>query len=231
MRLFRHFFVLGFLLGCLLPGAALADSVAPRTITISGHGETAGIPDTVRISAGVTVHAATAVAALRADSAQMDGVFSALKAMGVPDRAIQTSQFTVSPQYSNTNNEPPRLTGYEVTNQVTVTLKDVGKLGATLDSLVTAGANQVNNIEFSNRDSAALMTQARQTAVTDAVAKAQIYAKAAGVTLGPILSISESGGGNLETVVVTGFRAKAQAPVMVGEQKLGADVTMVWEIH
>jgi uncharacterized protein YggE len=231
MHLFRHVFVLSLLLGCLAPGAALADPASPRTITISGHGEAAGVPDTVQISAGVTVHAATAGAALSADSARMADVFSALKAMGVPDRAIQTSQFSVSPQYSDGNNGPAHLTGYAVTNQVTVTLTDVSKLGATLDALVAAGANQVNNIAFSIRDSAALMTQARQSAVTDATAKAQIYAKAAGLTLGPILSINE-GGGVIVAEDIGMFKSTARyTPVAAGEQKLNANVTIVWEIR
>ncbi|HEY5346582.1 MAG TPA: SIMPL domain-containing protein [Rhizomicrobium sp.] len=231
MPFFRHALVLGFLLACLSPGTALADPASPRTITISGQGEAAGIPDMVRISAGVSVRARTAAEALRANSAQMARIFSALAAMGVPDRAIQTSQFSISPQYTDGNAGPQRLTGYEVTNQVTVTLNDVSKLGGTLDALVAAGANQMDGIEFSIRDSAALMTQARQAAAADAIAKAQIYAKAAGVTLGPILSISESGDEGPRPVGMMAMRANAPTPVAAGEQKLSAGVTIVWEIH
>lgn len=236
MPMSRPVFLLATLLGALVlaPGAAQADSAPPHTLTMTGQGEVAGTPDTVRISAGVTVRAATAAEALRADSAQMARVFKALKAMGVPDRAIQTSQFSISPQYTDGNTQPQRLIGYEVTNQVTVTvtLNNVDKLGPALDALVAAGANRINNIAFSIRDSAALLTQARQAAVADAMAKAQIYAKAAGVTLGPILSISVDSSAMPRPVRMMALREPAPPPpIAAGEQSLDANVTIVWEIH
>lgn len=223
--------VFGVLLAVLasLPGAANADSAVPRILTMSGHGSTEGVPDTVQISAGVTVQAPTAAEALTADNAQMTRVFAALKAMGVPDKAIRTSDFSVSPQYAPGNRQT--ITGYEVTNRVTVTLDNVARLGAALDALVAAGANQMNGIVFSIRDSAALLTGARQAAVADATAKAQIYAKAAGVGLGPILSISESGSEEPRPLMLGMARMSKFTPTAPGEQSLGADVTIIWEIH
>ena len=222
----------GVLLGALAfrPRAANADAV-PRILTMSGHGSAEGVPDTVQISAGVTVQARTAAEALAADNMRMTHVFAALKAKGVPDRAIQTSEFSVSPQYPSNNSNLQTITGYEVTNRVTVTLNDVTKLGQTLDALVAAGANQMNGIVFSIRDSAALLTSARQAAVADATAKAKIYAKAAGVTLGPILSISENGSEEPRPMMLGAARMGKFTPTAAGEQSLGANATIIWEIQ
>ncbi|HWY62299.1 MAG TPA: SIMPL domain-containing protein [Rhizomicrobium sp.] len=209
---------------------------ASRTITMSGQGEVRATPDTVTLSAGVTSEAATAAAALTANSARMQAVFAALKKLGVADKDMQTSNFSVSPQMAGggAGNQAPHITGYQARNQVRVRLDDVGKLGAALDTLVTAGANQMNGIDFGFKDDASLMAQARAGAVAQARAKAETYAKAAGVSLGPILSISENGYQgprplyNIEQVVVSASRIAPTAP---GEESVTAEITIVWEIH
>jgi uncharacterized protein len=174
-----------------VPAAA---QTASHTISMTGQGEVRAAPDTVTLTAGVTAQAPTAAAALAANSSRMAAVMAALKQQGVSDKDMQTANFSVSPQYAgNNDSQPQRLIGYQVTNEVQVRLEDVRKLGAVLDSLVLAGSNQMNGINFGVRDTAELLTQARNLAVADATAKAQVYAKAAGVSLGPILSISESG--------------------------------------
>jgi uncharacterized protein YggE len=231
MALSRTGFLLAAFLGAALltPGAAWADS-APRTLTMTGQGEAAGIPDTVRISAGATAQAATAAAALTQSNARMTRILAALEKMGVAARQVQTSQFSVAPHYDNDAKGVERLSGYDVTNQVTVTLHAVDKLGTVLDALVAAGANRMEGIQFSIRDSAALLTKARQAAVADATAKAKIYAKAAGVTLGPILSLSENGNENPRPVMMMARMSKA-VPIAAGEESLHASVTIVWEIR
>jgi uncharacterized protein YggE len=227
---YRIFLILAALAAA--PGSpALADPVS-RTIAMSGQGEIRAVPDMVTLSAGVTVQAATAAAALAADNNRMQAVMTALKKQGVADKNIQTSQFSVSPQYANTDGQAPRLTGYQVTNEVSVRLDDVSKLGATLDALVTAGANQMNGINFSIADTAALMAQARQQAVADALNKAQTYAKAAGVTLGAIQSISESDNGGPRPLYAAAPMAMARAvPVAMGEERVTATVSIVWQIQ
>ena len=215
----------------VLAGPALADPVS-RTVTMSGQGEIRAVPDTVTLSAGVTIQAATAAAALAADSSRMQAVMAALKKQGVANKNIQTSQFSVSPQYANNDGQAPRLTGYQVTNEVSVRLDDLSKLGATLDALVTAGANQMNGINFSIADTTALMAQARQQAVADALNKAQTYAKAAGVTLGAIQSISESDNGGPRPLYAAAPMAMARAvPVAMGEERVTATVSIVWQIQ
>lgn len=204
-----------------------------RTITMSGHGEMRAVPDQVQVNAGVTSSAPTAAAALTANTARMKGVFDTLRKMGVPERAIQTINFSVSPQYTGgANNERPRLTGYQVNNEVSVRLDDVSKLGAALDALVIAGANQMNGINFSIREPAPLLEKARAAAVADARARAETYSKAAGVTLGPVQSIHEAGAEPPRPMYkVMAMSAERSIPVAAGEESVTADVSIVWEIR
>jgi uncharacterized protein len=215
---------------CALSLPALAAD--PHTIAMTGHGDIKAVPDIATVNAGVTTSAPTAASALAANSARMSQVFAALKKLGIPDHNIQTSGFSVSPQYTNgDNNNPRHLTGYQVNNDVSVRLEDVTRVGATLDTLVGAGANQMNGIGFDIANPTPLLEKARIQAVADARARAQTYAQAAGVSLGSIVSISEGGG---ETAPRPMFRMMAMAaptPVAPGEQSVTADVTVVWEIH
>jgi len=202
------------------------------TLTVTGHGEVRSAPDIVLLTAGVTANAATAATALDANSTHMKMVFAALRKLGIPDKNVQTLNFTVTPQYANSNNEPARLTGYQVSNEVSVRLEDIAKLGSLLDTLVGAGANQMNGIRFDISDPAPLLEKARAQAIADARVQAETYAKAASVMLGPILSISQAGGEMrpLRMAAPMVFAAKA-VPVAAGEESVSADVTVVWEIH
>ena len=218
--------------------AALATPVAaqtaPRTLAMSGSGEMRAAPDTATLSAGVSSSAPTAAAALAANNARMQKVLAALKAQGIAERDMQTGNFSVSPQYANpAPNEPnqQRLTGYQVSNQLQIRLTDVAALGPTLDRLVAAGANQINSINFAIRDSDRLLSEARTRAVADARAKAETYAKAAGVTLGPILSISEEGGNAPRPMMAMAMRAEKFTPIMAGEESISANVSIIWVIQ
>lgn len=232
---------LAFALFAALLGSASLGSFSPalaedvHTITMTGHGEMRAAPDLVTINAGVTTDAATAAAALAANTSKMNGVFSALEKMGVPRKNIQTVNFSVSPQYSSNrgaDNSAPHLTGYRVTNQVSLRLDDVAGLGKALDALVSAGANQMNGVNFAIKDPEPLLQKARAQAVADARQRAQTYAQAAGVTLGPVMSISEGGGGGPRPMYrMMAMEAAAPVPVAAGEESVSADVTVVWEIH
>jgi len=227
-RLFRRLVLAAGLVAPALAAPALAAD--PHTISMSGHGEVRSRPDMVSVTAGVTTSAATAAGALAANTARMKTVFASLEKQGVPEKNIQTVNFSVSPQYATGNNEPPRLTGYQVNNDVSVRLEDVNALGGALDALVGAGANQVNGVSFDIREPAPLLEKARTGAIADARARAETYAKAAGVSLGAILSISEGGGGPLRMAAPMAFAAKS-VPVAAGEQSVTADVSVVWEIR
>ena len=225
--------LLGLALGAALISPALAADPVPRTLSMNGHGEVRTAPDVATVNAGVTTSAPTAAAALAANSSRMTGVFAALKKLGVAEKNIQTTGFNISPQYTNgDNNNPRRLTGYQVNNEVSVRLDDVSKVGAGLDALVAAGANQMNGISFDIAAPAPLLERARADAIADARSRAQTYAGAADVSLGAILSISEGGGAEpprpLYKVMAM---SAAPTPVAAGQQSVTADVSVVWEIH
>ena len=229
-------FLLGLALTALL--AAPAQAADPhttdvRTLAMAGHGEIRGVPDMAQVTTGVTTSAATAAQALAANSLRMKAVFAALEKLGVPQKNVQTTNFFISPQYTNgDNNNPRRLTGYQVNNDVSVRLDDIAKTGSTMDALVTAGANQMNGISFSIREPAPLLEKARAQAIADARMRAETYAKAAGVSLGSILSISESGNEPPRPMYrMAAMAAPPPTPVAAGEQSVTADVSVVWEIH
>lgn len=213
--------------------AAAAQTV--RTFSVTGQGEARGVPNQAQLSAGVATVAATADAALAENARKMTGVFDALKRLGVPEKSIQTSNFSVQPQYSQNapgDDAPPKISGYQVSNQVDVTLDDTKTLGPALDALVGAGANQINSVAFAIRDPGALQTTAREAAVADAIHRAQTYAHAAGVTLGQVVSLQE---GETEAPrPMFRMRAMAAAPVSTptaaGELGVEASVSMVFEI-
>jgi uncharacterized protein YggE len=216
-------------------GTAHADDATPHILTVSGQGEVRAVPDQAQLSAGVVTEGKTAAAALAANSRAMNAVFAAIRKLGVPEKSIQTSNFEITPQYTsdrNDNTDAQRIVGYQASNQVTVLLDDVSKVGPTLDALVASGANQASSIDFSIRDDKPLLAEAREAAVADAIARAQTYAKAAGVALGSILSIQESGAeAPMLPMMRVRFAGKeSSTPVAPGEQDVSANVTITWEI-
>jgi uncharacterized protein YggE len=218
--------------GLGLTAAQAADPA--RTITVQGQGEAHGTPDQAQLSAGVATVAPTADAALAQNARKMTGVFDALKRMGVPERAIQTSNFSVQPQYA----DKPRggvqaIAGYQVSNEVDVTLDDTRKLGPALDALVAVGANQINSVGFAIKDPHALLNTAREAAVADALARAQTYAHAAGVGVGSVVSIEENGGGEIAPMrgrMAIAAGLAAPTPVAAGEMDVTANVTVTFEL-
>ena len=216
---------------------ALADEVKmPRTLTLTGHGEVRLVPDLATVSAGVLSQAATAREALSANSTAMERVMATLKAAGIADADIQTSNFLVQPRYDyNNDGRTPRLSGYDVSNTVTVTLRKVETLGAMLDQLVQAGANQINGVSFGIGKPEAALDEARKLAVADARHKASIYATAASFTLGKVLSIAEGGGYQPPAPMARAKMMAAEAapppPIASGEQTLAIDVSVTWELE
>jgi uncharacterized protein YggE len=218
----------------MAPAQADAADATPRVITVSGEGSASGTPDEAMLSAGVVTSARTAAQALAANSRAMNAVFATLKSAGIADKDMQTSGFAVERQYAqSTNNAPARLSGYQVTNNVLVRVDDLGHLGATLDALVASGANTIGDIQFAIKNPKPLLNAARADAVADAMSRAQVLAHAAGVTLGPITSISESSSFEPQRPMVMGLLARKNmdTPIATGEQALSANVTITWEIR
>lgn len=211
---------------------ALADD-EDRRITVTGTAEVETPPDRASITTGVVTREATATGALEANSKAMAAVFASLGKAGIEKRDTQTSELALSPVYSEPENagaEGPKIVGYEATNMVTVRVRDIPRLGEVIDALAASGANRFYNIGFSVADPDAVLEGARREAVADGRAKAELFAEAAGVTLGPLLTLSEGGGG-IPPVTYGAKIAMDAAPVAEGTVSLSARVEMVYAIR
>jgi uncharacterized protein YggE len=204
------------------------------TLTLSAYGETRTAPDMATISLGVVSQEPEAAAALTANAADMSRVIAALKHGGVAERDIQTSQLSLEPQYLYQNNQPPKLTGYRVSNQVTITVRDLKRLGAAVDAVVSAGANQLGSVSFGLSDPTAAENAAREAAVKALAAKAELYAHATGYKVLRLVSLSEGGGYSPPTpvpmVAMAARLDKAQTPVETGEARVRVDASAVYEL-
>ena len=218
-----------------LAAGAQAASDSPRTLTVTGQGIAKAAPDEANFSTGVASQGANANQALAANSRAMNALFATLKRLGVPDKNIQTSDLSLSPQYQTCKPGvtcPQRIVGYEVSNNVTVTVA-LDKAGSVLDALVASGSNQLGGIRFSIHDPKPLLVQARQDAVRDALDKARLYADAAGAKLGPIQSIQEGGSAEPPRPMYKAMmmRADAAVPVAGGEESVNASVSITWVLQ
>lgn len=223
---------------CSAPAEDSPSSNAPqRLLTVNGHGEARHAPDMATISAGVRTQATTAQEALRANTAAMNKVFATMKPLGIEEKDMQTSNFSVQPVYQQNpagvpQTEPNKIVGYQVFNQVTVVVRDISKLGTALDAFITAGANEMYGVSFAIADTDQLTDDARDAAIKDATRKAGLMAKSAGVKLGRLVSISESSNAPPVPMYQARFaKAEASVPTAAGEQVLNADATLVYEIE
>ncbi len=213
---------------------AAEESRMQRTISLTGHGEVRTTPDIASLSMGVFTNATTATAALEANNVAMRKVLDALKTAGIATKDIQTSNLMVNPRYEPRPDESgqTQAAGFDASNNVSVIIRDLNAIGKILDKVVSAGANQVNGISFGVEDDVPKLDEARKLAVKEARRKAELYAAAAGVSLGNVITLSE--GGSYQPPPGALFRARAQeasdVPIAQGEQVLAVDVNMTWEI-
>lgn len=220
----------------ILAGALAAPVAAPsaaraveRLVTVSGDATVAVAPDVAMIRLGVTSQGKNAREASDANAKQMTALLAAIKEGGIADRDVQTSRLSLQPQYDQSKPGAARLLGFQVTNQVTVRIREIDKMPAFLDRAIAAGANEMSGIEFIVSEQSKLLDQARDDAVADARRKAELYAKAAGVKLGNVVSITEEGSAPPPRPVMQAMRANA-VPVAPGEQMLRAAVTVSFEL-
>lgn len=231
-----RFLPIVFLTGALVAGQApfaLADDHSPATITVTGEGVVTAAPDLATVSLGVTTQGATAAEAMAANTAALAKVLERVKAAGVEERDIQTSNLNLNPNWAGTDgNGVPTIQGYVATNVVQLRVRDLPKLGEVLDAAITDGANTLNGISFGLAEPEPAMDDARKEAVQAAKARAELLTRAAGVGLGRIVSISESGGYAPPMPMYRMEAAMADAPVPVegGEVGVTANVTITWEI-
>jgi uncharacterized protein YggE len=220
--------IFGPLLALAIAAAvSLPARAAEKLVTVTGQATIAVAPDTALIRLGVSSQGKTANQASNANAKQMTAVMAAIKNSGIAERDVRTSRLSLQPQYENKGGTT-HLLGFQVTNQVTVTIHDINQLPAILDRAIAAGANEMSGIEFVVSEQSKLLDQARDDAIADAHRKAALYAKAAGAKLGRVVSITEEGAPSPPHPVAA-VRAGA-VPVAPGEQRLRATVTVSYEL-
>jgi uncharacterized protein YggE len=202
---------------------------------VTGTGEASATPDIARLSAGVRAEAATAAAALDAASRAMAGIRATLDAAQIAPSDIQTTSLSLTPVWNTASGSmpgQPEIAGYRARNMVTVTVRDLDALGGLLDAVAQAGANEIGAIRFDLADPTATLDAARRAAVADARRKAALYADAAGVTLGPLLRLTDGAppsGGPMPMPMAMADGGRP-VPVAEGTLTLSADVTLTWRI-
>jgi uncharacterized protein YggE len=197
-------------------------------LEVSAEGRTTRVPDLAIVQAGVTSQAPSAGEAYAQANAKMARVIAALRGAGIAERDIQTSSISLQPQYRNRDNEAPVIFAYQASNSVTVRFRDVSKAGAILDILVREGANTISgpNLTLSRPEEA--MDEARADAVARARARAELYAKAAGLRVDRILLISENGSPGRPVMMAgnRGFMADQSLEIAAGESEITVNVTV-----
>ena len=245
MSTFRHNIGSAGLLaaGLLIAGSVLAGSPVQaqgdsrrddddRTVSVSATGSVVADADIAYISTGVVTEAASAREALNQNTAAMAKLIEQLKGSGIQEKDIQTVSLNVEPRYTQPKGgQRPAIDGYRVLNQVRLTVRDVKRLGDVLDKAVDVGANQINSISFDVANAETLRDDARKQAIANARRRAELYAQAAGAQLGPVLRISESGGGFSPMPGERQAMMRASVPVEPGTRKLEVSVEVTYELR
>lgn len=218
------------------------NSIQPETtLQINAEAKINREPDIAYITAGVTEERATAGEAMAAQAASMNGVFSALEAAGIAARDMQTSGLSLYPRYDyieeklkdGSSRGVQKLAGYVATNQVTAKVRNLDTLGATIDSLVKAGGNTFSGVTFAIEDDKEIKNEARAKAMKESIAKAELYANAAGLKVARIVSINE--GYEYAPQPMAMARSEkamdmAASPVASGEVGVTASVSVLFEL-
>ena len=236
MRLFATATLLALTPLATLPAAAQVAGVPAMIpdgtiLDVQATGKTTRVPDIATIRAGVVTQSATAAAALADNAKRMAGVLAALKSAGVQPRDVATSNVSLQPQYRYENNQPPVITGYQASNTVSIRFRDVAKSGAILDALVAQGANQIDGPSLSLDQPDTALDEARTDAIKRARVRADLYAKAAGLSVVRILTISENGDMSAPPPMPVMYARAAAAPkadtmIAPGETDVTATVSV-----
>lgn len=225
-----------------VPAAASAQAqvqmppIAGTRLDITATGEVSRVPDVAIISAGVVTRQQSASAAIQENSSRMERVLAALKRAGVADRDVQTSSLNLNPEYRYVENQPPQLVGYTASNQVSIRFRDIRNSGKILDALVAEGANQINGPNLTIDKPEAALDEARQQAIANGKARAELYARSLGMRVARVVSVSE-GGGNyappspMPVMMEARMAGAADTKVVPGEQKLQVSVSMVFDLQ
>ncbi|MEY4696525.1 MAG: hypothetical protein RIT14_953, partial [Pseudomonadota bacterium] len=214
------------------PARADDHGPGPATITVTGEGMVEAVPDLATVSLGVTTEGATASGAMEANSQALQKVMARIEAAGIEARDVQTSNLSLNPNWQSTDGTTSRIVGYVASNILTVRVRDLDRLGGVLDAVIADGANTLNGISFGLSEPDPALDRARVQAVTEARARAELLAGAAGAKLGRILSISESGPSMPQPLPMYRMEAAMAdaVPVAAGEVGVTAYVTLTFEI-
>ncbi len=237
-------FLLAASLNTFTSAPALAQQASePRPfIAVTGTGTSTIAPDMAVINLQVVREADTAREALDANTKATGAVLASLKEAGIEDRDLQTSNFSIQPRYyyppreKDGRQKPPRITGYIVSNALTVRIRNLDNVGAILDRSVTLGVNSGGHITFTNSDTSKVIEDARRKAMEDAIAKAQLLSQTAGTSLGRVLQITEQ---NRGTPRPRGLARAAKfeaadavaVPVAAGENSYSVMVNVRWALE
>ncbi len=205
-----------------------------RRIVVNGHGVVETVPDMATISMGVVSEAKTAGDAMAKNSEALAAVLKQLAEAGIESRDIQTNNLSLSPRWNNggsMSKAAPEIRGFIANNTVSVRVRDLAQQGVVLDAVVQNGANSFHGLSFGLQDMVPAQNEARVAAIRDAMAKAQLYATAAGVELGDVVSISDGAARSARPVMMEADMMRSMAvPVAKGELSVTADVTVVFGI-
>jgi len=209
-------------------GAPTTDG-QPALHTMTGTAAVTRIPDVARVSVGVGVTKTTVKAARESAGKSMTAIIAAIKALGIDEKDIKTSSIDLSPQYNNTGT---RIVGYRMSEQLQITVRDLDKAGDVVDTATAKGATEVNGMSFDVDDPTSAMDEARAAAIAQARTSAQKMAAAAGVSVGAVVSISESSVSSPGPYYygAAARDAAALTPIERGSQDVQATVTVVFEI-
>src|SRR5688572_27330332 len=220
----------------LASALAAQDTTRPQIpqIVVSATGEVRVAPDRATISIGVQSRAATAAAASAQNSQKQRAVIDAIKARGVPADQISTSSFNVIPEtrYDREGQQAPRTTSYLVMNTVTVELKRVDLIGPVIDASLAAGANQINSLAFGVQNADSARRIALASAMAKARADAEVMARAAGGTLGPLIEATAMDVGIPRPIYMRAEAAMAadkSVPVEPGQETISAGINARWQ--
>jgi uncharacterized protein YggE len=211
--------------------AAAADEPPRRSITVSASGSVSAVPDLARITSGVATEAPVAKDAVAKNSEAMRKIIDGLKSSGIEEKDIQTASFHIEPRYTRAREgEAPAIDGYRATNQVQVVVRNLDKLGEVLDRLVALGANEMAGLSFDVSQAEKLRDEARKEAVANAQRRAKLYAEAAGVQLGEVISIDEGGNDTPRPIFAARALKAESVPIERGSETLEATVSVTWAL-
>lgn len=201
-------------------------------LSVSSQAEASRAPDIATLSAGVVTQATDGNTAMRQNATRMTQVMAAIGKAGIDDKDIQTSGVMLNPQYDYRDNQAPAITGYQASNTVSLKVRTIADLGRVLDALAAHGANQVDGPTFEIDQPEPVYDQARLSALKQAQARADIYARGLGLKVRRIVSITEgsSGGGPRPVLMLARAKAADSTPVSPGETTLSVNVDVVFEL-